>query len=77
MPRTSWHDVEAYEVVLPTEMVLAAFNAVARATFERIYANIEMARALADLRDTLLPRLISGKLRLPEAQERIEEAALA
>jgi type I restriction enzyme S subunit len=27
---------------------------------------------LAELRDTLLPRLISGKLRLPEAQAQME-----
>jgi len=42
--------------------------------FERIHANIESARLLASLRDTLLPRLISGKLRLPEAQEHVEDA---
>ena len=34
---------------------------------ERIKENLEQAQILADLRDTLLPRLISGKLRLPEA----------
>lgn len=46
----------------------------ARATFERIYANIETARTLAETRDTLLPRLISGKLRLPEAEAALEAA---
>ena len=30
--------------------------------------NYEQAQILVDLRDTLLPRLISGKLRLPEAE---------
>ena len=29
---------------------------------------------LGDLRDTLLPRLISGQLRLPEAQALVEDA---
>ena len=33
----------------------------------------EQAQILAELRDTLLPRLISGKLRLPEAEEMIVE----
>ncbi|MEI6761801.1 MAG: restriction endonuclease subunit S, partial [Betaproteobacteria bacterium] len=28
---------------------------------------------LATLRDTLLPRLISGQLRLPEAEQTVEE----
>jgi type I restriction enzyme S subunit len=32
------------------------------------------ARTLSSLRDTLLPRLISGKLRLPEAREQVEAA---
>lgn len=40
----------------------------------RIAANDEQAMSLAELRDALLPRLISGKLRLPEARHRIEEA---
>jgi type I restriction enzyme S subunit len=31
-------------------------------------------RRLEELRDTLLPRLISGKLRLPEAQEHLQDA---
>ena len=33
------------------------------------------AQTLATLRDTLLPRLISGQLRLPEALAEMEEAA--
>ena len=36
--------------------------------------NQQMIRTLAILRDTLLPRLISGQLRLPEAQSAAEEA---
>ena len=32
------------------------------------------AQLLEDLRDTLLPRLISGQLRLPEAEEAGEDA---
>ena len=34
-----------------------------------IRENAEQAQTLATLRDTLLPRLISGKLRMPEAQK--------
>jgi len=35
---------------------------------ERIRENLKQAQTLATLRDTLLPRLISGQLRLPEAE---------
>jgi type I restriction enzyme S subunit len=33
----------------------------------------QKAQTLATLRDTLLPRLISGQLRLPEAQTQLED----
>lgn len=74
MPRTSWHDVGGFGVVLPPLNVAAAFNALVSPMFERINANIEAVRVLAELRDTLLPRLISGKLLLPDDHEKFEEA---
>jgi type I restriction enzyme S subunit len=37
-------------------------------------ANDQQAQTLAALRDTLLPRLISGQLRLPEAEAMVREA---
>ena len=40
----------------------------------RIFSNEQQAQTLATLRDTLLPRLISGQLRLPEAEEQLAEA---
>ena len=75
MPRTSWQDIAGFKVVLPPEEVAAAFNGVAYALFERIYANIDVARALSETRDALLPRLISGQLRLPETHALVEEVA--
>lgn len=74
MPRTSWQDVGGFDVALPLPSIAAAFDGLVRPMFERIHANIDAARVLAGLRDTLLPRLISGKLRLPEAQEQLEDA---
>jgi type I restriction enzyme S subunit len=61
-------------LVLPPKEVVARFAENASAIFERIAANEQQRAGLTDLRDTLLPRLISGKLRLPEAQEQLEEA---
>jgi len=74
MPRTSWHDVGGFDVTLPPHTVASAFDAAVKPMVERIHANIEAAQLLASLRDTLLPRLISGKLRLPEAQEQLDDA---
>ena len=61
-------------LVLPPREVVASFSEIAGALFERIAANEQQRAGLTDLRDTLLPRLISGKLRLPEAQEQLEDA---
>lgn len=60
--------------LLPSPEVVNRFHEFATTVFSRVTANERQARALADLRDTLLPRLISGKLRLQEVQVEGEEA---
>jgi type I restriction enzyme S subunit len=57
--------VASCKVIIPAGNVLMAFNQVAGALHNRIRANSQQAETLATLRDTLLPRLISGQLRLP------------
>lgn len=66
--------VAAYELVIPNQPALDAFNRVVSALHESILLNSEKVSTLSKLRDTLLPRLISGQLRLPEAQALVEEA---
>ena len=68
--------VIATECVVPSETALAHFEALSGALLAGLAANAERAQALADLRDTLLPRLISGTLRLPEALKQAEEAPI-
>jgi len=64
-----------FPLALPPDPVIAsAAEPMLRAFQSRIAATDEQANSLARLRDTLLPRLISGKLRLPEAQAELEEA---
>jgi len=58
----------------PSPEVVDRFHDFATAVFNRLTANERQARALAELRDTLLPRLISGKLQIPELQAQVEEA---
>jgi type I restriction enzyme S subunit len=73
MPRTSWNDMARYELVLPPEPVAAAFTDLVQPSISRIIAGIHESRTLAQLRDTLLPKLISGELRLPEAKAQVVE----
>ena len=61
--------------IVATGDVLSSFGALAGPMFDRIGHNRKQAQTLATLRDTLLPRLISGQLRLPDAEDAIAEAA--
>ena len=54
--------------VMPPSPALDAFTLEVRPMFERVGLNRLQAQTLATLRDTLFPRLISGQLRLPEAE---------
>ena len=59
---------------LPPDKVMKVFDGAARPLLDAIGANSEQAQTLSTLRDTLLPRLISGQLRLPEAEAATEAA---
>ena len=59
--------VASYQAVTPPGPLLDRFHEIADGVYSRIRANSNEAQTLATLRDTLLPRLISGQLRLPEA----------
>lgn len=52
-------------ILVPAAEVLEKFVSVANSLFDRLVENERQAQTLANLRDALLPRLISGQLRLP------------
>jgi len=74
MPRTSWRDMARYEVPLPPDHVAAAFTRLIRPGINRIIKGIHESRALAALRDALLPKLISGEIRVRDAEKFVKEA---
>jgi len=74
VPGLNRNNVYRLPVVIPPEQVIAAFDSLIRPLRDRMFANDMQAQTLATLRDTLLPRLISGQLRLPEAQATVDEA---
>ena len=63
-----------YPVTVPTPEVAEAFAGLVQSAQRKIAANQAQAQTLTQLRDTLLPRLISGQLRLPEAMAVITES---
>lgn len=76
MPRINWKDLAAYEVAMPPSEVAEQFYILIEPMIARMLANVEQAQTLANLRDTLLPRLISGQLRLPDAEQQLKDLAV-
>ena len=68
MPRTGWGDMARYAAVLPPDSIATAFTEEIRTAVARILASIHESRTLAALRDALLPKLISGELRVKDAE---------
>jgi len=56
------------QFLMPTQEIAGSFGTLIEPIFTKIRDNSEQAQTLAALRDTLLPRLISGQLRLPELE---------
>ena len=74
MPNLNTGILGSVRLVLPPSVLLAAFENVIAASQALQSQNASTIETLATLRDTLLPRLISGQLRLPEAQAAAAEA---
>ncbi len=64
-----------YPLVVPSDNVMEVFNLFCRPAFERILSNHDHMRVLATNRDTLLPKLLSGEIRVSEAEQTVAEVA--
>ncbi len=52
----------------PPHYILERYAAASNLLYERMTANVAQNETLAELRDLLLPRLLSGELRVAEAE---------
>ena len=67
-------DMKRMHVLLLSKALIRHFNIQVSAIFERWYGNLIDSQSLSRLRDTLLPKLLSGQLRIPEAEKLVTEA---
>jgi type I restriction enzyme S subunit len=58
---------ESLRIVAPPAEAISRFETVVGPLFQRVLLNTEQSLTLAALRDTLLPKLISGEIRVPES----------
>ncbi|MEY2893841.1 MAG: hypothetical protein RJA98_3749 [Pseudomonadota bacterium] len=71
VPTLNRNHIHGLPYIVPQRACVDAFESIARPLHERVKSTERHAQSLADLRDTLLPRLISGQLRLPGAQAQL------
>lgn len=75
MPRTSWSDMRRYQIVVPPDRLCESHSKACRVFVNQLAANVEQSRTLSSLRDILLPKLLSGEIRVGQAERIIEEVA--
>ena len=74
MPRANWKDMANFQIAVPPSILAAKLNELAIKKWMLCSSNVAQSRTLAQLRDTLLPKLLSGKLSVRAAQTKTEEA---
>ena len=70
--RVAGDSIKRYLLAAPTPDVASAFGAMVNPLFIRAAENMREASTLAALRDTLLPKLLSGEIRVKQAEKFLE-----
>ena len=64
MPRTDWDTLKKFPISLPDKNTIIKFNDIVLPSINRIAANLEQLETLEKLRDNLLPKMMSGEVRI-------------
>ena len=73
IPGLNSTQVKSLTTLVPKREVIRAFAAIVEPIIARILANCNQSRTLGSLRDTLLPKLVSGELRVRQAEHLVEQ----
>ena len=71
MPRADWGALSQYSIAIPPIDLVHQFNDLVLPSIEKIHANLEQIQTLEKLRDTLLPKLMSGEVRVQYQTEEV------
>jgi len=63
-PNISSSDIEGIEIIIPSEELVNAFSRIGEPIYETISQNLAEIETLTKVRDTLLPKLMSGQIRV-------------
>lgn len=73
MPRTSWSEMSKYEVIVPSDPIARSFETIAEPVVQKMIESVAEVRILAATRDLLLPKLMSGEIRIEDAEKVLED----
>ena len=74
--RRHWMELIVKDIVIPTPQICEAYANIVSIYHLKMESNVHQLRTITSIRDTLLPRLISGQLRIPEAEALFEETTV-
>ena len=63
-------------ILVPPTLLMEKFSRITTNSYEKIFLNNKEIKVLTRIRDILLPKLISGELKIPDAESLIEEASI-
>ena len=69
-------DLKGLPTILPPEILCKTFDEIGKPMDDGVRNRTSEIEVLTELRDTLLPKLISGELRIPDAEKFLEEAGI-
>jgi len=69
-------DFRSHKLVIPSETILESFRSITDTLLIKKSKNIEETKLITNLRDTLLPKLISGELQIPDTKDLVEEVGI-
>ncbi|WJD75027.1 restriction endonuclease subunit S [Klebsiella michiganensis] len=74
MPRGDKKAIMGWQCICPEKKISHAFSKAVGNYYSFIESNHAQNKTLTQLRDTLLPKLLSGEITLPEAEQAVSEA---
>jgi type I restriction enzyme S subunit len=75
MPRTNWRDMASFKIAVPPDAAAAALTDIVTPMLALLTSGIFESRQLAVTRDYLLPKLLSGEVRVRDAERLIATPA--
>ena len=67
-------DIDTFQTLKPPNVLLARYSGIADCLERRVLAAAQECRALMSTRNALLPKLISGEIRVRDAERLVEQA---